>query len=658
MVEVVKTAGARRVAVDPDRPLNTLPRRYHHTWRHTHLHPLLRRCVDSFSKWNADWEACFWTDDACEALIREELPDFLPTYLAYPPGILRADIFRVVVLYLRGGVYADLDMECLRPLDELVQQVTQGDDAWEVLLARDHPCHERAHYQGRPMWLNAFMIAKPKARLWSLVLDAFTRQLQSGYDGSDAVQATGPGLLTKIVELGRSDLQALGIQEMHWRWVHPLPNVLVHYAERKAYKSLIRSRQWREGLQVQLVEDDVDFQPRGEPPFVAHYWWHSYLDNCRLVNMLVMYGQTLLQSDGEIVERRLGTCSLAECPESLGEALCQMAERGGRHILVKGEPLPGHMLEAVRQSGTGLNWIIMDELSMRGSGEPVDLVIENVSTAQAAGSGRVNADSLSTHGLHLILLAGRDCAQNSVPPPDGTRCISEYSLWERTPGAEEEIPPVFHLFENKAQNIWQQAAARSWKAAHPAGWQIRVWSQTALEDFVRERQPDFLATFHDYPSAEHRARAGRLVVLKHLGGVAVSSNLVCLRNLTGMLRRKKLMLATSAGVPKANDEWLACSAGHPFWKGLVSHLESTRFRSLDEAVGTSFLNERCHAARCFLDREEWPELQTHHCIGAHPEGTEWLRLVRAHQWSALALLKPNAAVLSMRASFEKCCMTT
>jgi hypothetical protein len=82
--------------------------------------------------------------------------------------------WRVLALYRHGGVYADIDVECLRPLDELLEAV--GHDDWDVLLPADHPIHERIHFGGQKMWMNDFMIAKPVARFLKRVIEAFVAQ--------------------------------------------------------------------------------------------------------------------------------------------------------------------------------------------------------------------------------------------------------------------------------------------------------------------------------------------------------------------------------------------------------------------------------------------------------------------------------------------------
>ena len=63
--------------------------------------------------------------------MRECAPELVPLYEEYPEDIQRVDAARYVILREFGGVYADLDLQCLRPIDALL-------DA-EVVLPRTTP---------------------------------------------------------------------------------------------------------------------------------------------------------------------------------------------------------------------------------------------------------------------------------------------------------------------------------------------------------------------------------------------------------------------------------------------------------------------------------------------------------------------------------------
>lgn len=650
----------------PSSPNGTeLPRVIHHTWRHEHLHPLLRRCVDSFRKWNPDWTLRFWTDEDCERFIAEELPDFLPTYLGYPRGILRADLFRVAVLYVHGGVYADLDMECLRPLDVLVRAATGGEEDWEVLLARDHPVHERGLWEGGPMWMNAFLIAKPRALYLGLVLGEFARQLRDGIvDEADPVMTTGPGLFTDIVERQSGGLTALGIREMSWRWVHPLPNVQNRFDRNAEYESLIRHRLWRDGVQPVGIESREGLfagYEEGEPPYVAHYWWHSYIERCQLVNMLTRHGACLLQSDGEIVERRLGEFTSDACPQSLGEALCQLAERAGTRIRVTGERPSEALSQVLRVAGEGFDWSVEAEEVAKGrdaNAAGYDLHIEmGASTKGEGATDSTAARGLREKGLFLRLEDGRDAGLNGASDPIGLRPLSErFPLFEKRPEEEREAPNCFHWLEPPSGSPLSEAAARSWQRCHPdSEWRWRHWGLEEVEGLIAEKEPALLPTFHDYPTDEHRRLAARWVILKHEGGVVVPPDAVCLQPVAALLQGKAVHFSARSlpnGGHEVTDQWLSSPPRHPFWNGLVAHLEANRFLPVDEAVGAGFLDQRCQAGARLLDRQFWPTLEGGEIFGVTPVGSDWLRLVRCENWTALAQLAPGAVTLSMRECWE------
>jgi mannosyltransferase OCH1-like enzyme len=53
--------------------------------------------------------------------VRREFPEYLEAYRRLAKGVERADFFRYMVVLRHGGVYADLDTECVRPLDALLR---------------------------------------------------------------------------------------------------------------------------------------------------------------------------------------------------------------------------------------------------------------------------------------------------------------------------------------------------------------------------------------------------------------------------------------------------------------------------------------------------------------------------------------------------------
>lgn len=93
-----------------------LPRIFHHIWLGPDPLPTdFAAYRKSWLELHPQWESRLWTEDSLPAdLTRAEVYDRtrLPAE--------RADILRLEVLAHQGGVYLDADLECRRPIDELV----------------------------------------------------------------------------------------------------------------------------------------------------------------------------------------------------------------------------------------------------------------------------------------------------------------------------------------------------------------------------------------------------------------------------------------------------------------------------------------------------------------------------------------------------------
>ena len=70
--------------------------------------------------------------------------------------------------------------------------------------------------------------------------------------------------------------------------------------------------------------------------------------------------------------------------------------------------------------------------------------------------------------------------------------------------------------------------------AHPpgqGGWELRLWSDQAIRDFIAAEYGWFLPEFDSYPRAIQRVDAARYFVLYHFGGVYVDLDVGCARSL-------------------------------------------------------------------------------------------------------------------------------
>jgi mannosyltransferase OCH1-like enzyme len=73
-------------------------------------------------KWKAlhpDYDIRIRTDSEVEKFLKKHSRDVVERWKSVSMGAVRADIYRYLVLYVEGGVYADMDCEPLRSIEEL-----------------------------------------------------------------------------------------------------------------------------------------------------------------------------------------------------------------------------------------------------------------------------------------------------------------------------------------------------------------------------------------------------------------------------------------------------------------------------------------------------------------------------------------------------------
>lgn len=68
-----------------------------------------------------DWEYYFWDEKKSRNFLQENYPEYLQLYDSYPYFIQRCDAIRYFLLHHYGGFYIDMDIEFIKPLDDLLE---------------------------------------------------------------------------------------------------------------------------------------------------------------------------------------------------------------------------------------------------------------------------------------------------------------------------------------------------------------------------------------------------------------------------------------------------------------------------------------------------------------------------------------------------------
>ena len=141
------------------------------------------------------WDHRFYDDESCRDLVSRELGYLLPLYDAFSTPVQRADLFRVAVLYARGGFYLDLDMECHQPLDALLSHACVL--AEEMTLTEDEARGFGVDHRLRIA--NYMFGSAARHPFWLELLEGMLRESQRPLrSDNEILEATGPGLLTRV----------------------------------------------------------------------------------------------------------------------------------------------------------------------------------------------------------------------------------------------------------------------------------------------------------------------------------------------------------------------------------------------------------------------------------------------------------------------------
>ena len=153
---------------------------------------------------HADWEYKYWTDEDNRKLITDHYPWFLKTYDQYAYPIQRADVARYFYMHKYGGVYLDLDMFSLQPMDELFQRINDNEAQFlvnvtghkSVVLFEEYPIA----YGAQKSIYNAILASERGADFWMLCfyMLAQEQKLQNYEDigmENTVFRTTGPRFL-------------------------------------------------------------------------------------------------------------------------------------------------------------------------------------------------------------------------------------------------------------------------------------------------------------------------------------------------------------------------------------------------------------------------------------------------------------------------------
>ena len=175
----------------------TIPKIIMQTWKNDQVPEKWQPSVTSIQTYMPSWSHILMTDEDNLNFVKKYFPDFLPYFVNFPYNIQRADAIRAMILYVFGGIYMDLDIEILKPLDELF---TSDDDLFFV----------KSGNVGSYV-TNSFMASKPRNPFWLTYLNEMKLQPPSWALTKHFVvmTTTGPMAMTRALEKNNTPYYSL-----------------------------------------------------------------------------------------------------------------------------------------------------------------------------------------------------------------------------------------------------------------------------------------------------------------------------------------------------------------------------------------------------------------------------------------------------------------
>lgn len=171
----------------------TVPPIIHQTWKTAEVPAAFAAMQASWRAHHPGWRYRLWTDEDLLRLVERRFPRLRAIYLGYRNPISRPDLARYLLLFAFGGVYADLDSECLRPVGPLIAGVACA----VGLEPAAHLALDVVAERGFTRLLGpSFMASAPGHPFWRHVIRAAVAARRE----PGPLDATGPFLLTRAYE--------------------------------------------------------------------------------------------------------------------------------------------------------------------------------------------------------------------------------------------------------------------------------------------------------------------------------------------------------------------------------------------------------------------------------------------------------------------------
>ena len=166
--------------------IKSIPKHIHQIWwqGEANIPSKFKSWRESWYRFHPDWSFTLWDEPRMNDFVRTYEPELFDSFYSWPLPIHRADTFRYILLKHSGGWYVDMDIECLRPIDNL------QNDA-EVVLSKSI------------FFNNAIMGGIKDHPLWNILVAQLPKTIPT--NGKYHEIDVGPMYFSRVIEMNAFD---------------------------------------------------------------------------------------------------------------------------------------------------------------------------------------------------------------------------------------------------------------------------------------------------------------------------------------------------------------------------------------------------------------------------------------------------------------------
>jgi mannosyltransferase OCH1-like enzyme len=181
---------------------SVVPLNIYLTWGIKQLPEKMQENVDRMRIVNPEFNIQLYDDNDCREFIKNNfLEDILIAFDTLKPGAYKADLWRLCILYINGGIYIDIKLNCINNFKFIA--LTEKEH-----FVIDTPDHWKEGEIG--LW-NGLMVAKPKNILLLRCINKISKNVKNKNYDFNLLYPTGPGLLgeeyIKMLKENKSTLE-------------------------------------------------------------------------------------------------------------------------------------------------------------------------------------------------------------------------------------------------------------------------------------------------------------------------------------------------------------------------------------------------------------------------------------------------------------------